>query len=202
MRGCGEVEQRFHPSVLGPGPVDSPPQRQNKLAKRAGACSSNGERDSDPASPMTYATGNQPRPWRGWSAGGPRAIWHPRLLHGRQQPVVRWRGAALPPGRAPVRKTTRAEWRADIPRGITYRTSHVAGAVEANGLVPLGLCGHCGRVSQQVPLQSRTGRNPAARRYSVYVEIVPSSPVYPMPVYKLGLIVSTRSHIRVMRAQI
>ena len=60
--GCGEVEQRFHPSVLGPGPVDSPPQRQNKLAKRAGACSSNGERDSDPASPMTYATGNQPRP--------------------------------------------------------------------------------------------------------------------------------------------
>ena len=60
--GCGEVEQRFHQSVLGPGPVDSPPQRQNKLAKRAGACSSNGERDSDPASPMTYATGNQPRP--------------------------------------------------------------------------------------------------------------------------------------------
>ena len=165
-------------------------------------CRPNGERDSDPASPMTYATGNQPRPWRGWSAGGPRAIWHPRLLHGRQQPVVRWRGAALPPGRAPVRKTTRAEWRADIPRGRTFRTSHVAGAVEANGLVPLGLCGHCGRVSQQVPLQSRTGRNPAVRRYSVYVEIVPSSPVYPMPVYKLGLIVSTRSHIRVMRAQI
>ena len=119
-----------------------------------------------------------------------------------QQSVVRRRVAALPPGRAPVRKNTRAEWRADIPRGRTFRTSHVATAVEANGLVPLGLCGHCGRVSQQVPLQSRTGRNPAVRRYSVYVEIVPSSPVYPMPVYKLGLIVSTRSHIRVVRAQI
>ena len=119
-----------------------------------------------------------------------------------QQSVVRWRIAAPPPGRAPVCKNTRTERRADILRGITFRTSHIAGAVEANGLVPLGLCGHCGRVSQQVPLQSRTGRNPAAWRYSVYVEIVPSSPVYPTPVYKLGLIVSTRSNIRVMIAQI
>ena len=41
--------------IPGPGPVMDPSNA--KQAKHAGACSSNGERDSDPASPMTYATG-------------------------------------------------------------------------------------------------------------------------------------------------
>ena len=46
--------------ILGPGPVMD--ASNAKQAKHAGACSSNGERGSDLASPMTYATGKQPRP--------------------------------------------------------------------------------------------------------------------------------------------
>ena len=106
---------------------------------------------------LPFAEEGKERRNRRWRGDGRTTVAKATSTPGRRTGAVGHRrvkplgpnGALIPPGRGPC-------------------TSHTftVYVVEASWLASLGLCQHCGRVSQRISLQPRTGRNPAVRRYT------------------------------------
>ena len=139
------------------------PNAKTNLPSAPVRAACNGWWGSAPTCPPAYTTGEQPWAWRAWSVGTPganlalaaAATRGNRYINERAKPAT---GQLLGSGYRRVRTLGPNGALITLGEGSPARPPR---GVEASGLVRQSLCQHCGRVSQHISLQSRTGRNPA-----------------------------------------